>query len=324
MHRFTITFPILLLIVSLCAMSHAAEVSSQKAAVTEIPPAYLLQAGDEVAIRSLQVKELGEKAFRLDPNGEINLPMAGRLRLSGYTVKQSEAVVAEKLKTFYVDPDIAVSLTTLHSDPVSVIGAVGAPGIQQIQRKTTLLDLLSSAGGVRPDAGPVIKVTRLKANGPIPHANVHETPQGDTVADVDLKSLLEAKNPVENIVIMPHDVVSIPIAEVVYVVGNVKRAGGFPLAGKPNLTVLQALAMAEGLDPQASPKRARILRRSNGPDSPRMEIAVDVHRVMVGKAEDPLLLPNDVLFIPSSAAKVISTRGIDAAIQLSTRILIWQ
>src|SRR4051812_18387277 len=314
----------LLLTALLYTNGYSTKLSAEKLPDTDLPVHYALQSGDEIALRSLQVKELGEKSFRLDQNGEINLPLAGRVRVAGSTVKQAEGVIAAKMKAFYIDPDIAVSISGLHSEPVSVIGAVGSPGIQQIQRKTTLLDLLSSAGGVRPDAGPGIKVTRLKAKGTIPHASSHEKTTGGTVADVDLKSLLEARNPAENILIMPHDVVSIPIAEVVYVVGNVKKAGGFPLAGKPNLTVLQALSMAEGLDAQASPKRARILRRGSGPTPSRVEIAVDVHKVMAGKTDDPLLLPNDVLFIPSSTAKVISTRSIDAAIQLGTRILIWQ
>jgi len=322
--RSTLLSPCLLLTAFLYTSGFPPKLRAEKLADTNVPVNYLLQAGDEIMLRSLQVKELGDKSFKLDQNGEINLPLAGRVHVSNNTVRQAEGAIAAKMKDFYIDPDIAVSISNLHSEPVSVIGAVGPTGIQQIQRKTTLLDLLSSAGGVRPDAGPVIKVTRLKANGPIPHASSHETATGDAVADVDLKSLLEARNPTENILIMPHDVISIPIAEVVYVVGNVKRAGGFPLAGKPNLTVLQALSMAEGLDPQASPKRARILRRGSGPDSSRLEIAVDVHKIMAGKADDPLLLPNDVLFIPSSTAKVISTRSIDAAIQLGTRILIWQ
>jgi polysaccharide export outer membrane protein len=187
-----------------------------------------------------------------------------------------------------------------------------------------LLDLLSSAGGVRTDAGPAAKITRPKASGPIPHPSNRQTVTGDYVAEVDLKSLLDARNPSENIVIEPHDVVSIPPAEVIYVVGNVKKAGGFPLGGKPTLSVLQALSMAEGLDPQAAPKHSRILRRGSEPGAERTEIAVDVQKIMTGKAQDILLLPNDILFVPSSAAKSVGVRGADIAIQIATRALIWR
>src|SRR3954452_5493484 len=166
--------------------------------VSEIPAQYILSPDDEFTLRSLQAKELADKVFRIDQSGEVNLPLLGRVVVAGNTVRQAEALLASKLKTYYLDPDVSLTISGLHSEPVSVLGAVGTPGIQQVKSKTTLLDVLSSAGGIRPDAGPVAKVTRLKANGSIPHATAHETASGDMVADIDLKSLLEAKNPSEN------------------------------------------------------------------------------------------------------------------------------
>jgi hypothetical protein len=74
--------------------------------------------------------------------------------------------------------------------------------------------------------------------------------------------------------------------------------------------------LAEGLDARAAPKKARILRRGNGTVPQRTEVAVDVQKLLAGKAEDLTLLPNDILFIPSSAAKAITARTIEAALQL--------
>lgn len=283
---------------------------------------YLLTSNDEISIRSLHVKEIADKPFRIDQTGDVNFPLLGRLRLAGLTIHEAEALLAEKAKVYYVDPDIAVNVSTFHEQPVSVIGAVGNPGIHQIHSGTTLLDVLSSAGGVRVDAGPVVKITRQKRNGNIPHTSARETDTDTSVAEINLKSLMDAAHPEENILIQKNDKISIPPAEVVYVVGNVKRAGGFPLGGKPNLSVLQALSLAEGTDYRAAPKNARIIRRGPGQEQ-RTEIAVDLTKVLAGKSEDLVLHPNDILFVPSSAAKAISARTIEAAIQLGTQILIF-
>lgn len=283
----------------------------------------ILQSDDEIAVRSLQAKEIADKSFRIDQNGEANFPLVGRIHLAGETIRQAEILIAERLKKFYVDPDIALNISVFHQEPVSVIGAVGAPGVHQIHGQTSLLDVLSSAGGIRGDAGPVAKITRQSRYGKIPHPSAHDSSSGDSVAQVDLKSLLEARNTVENIEVQPHDLISIPPAEVVYVVGNVKRAGGFPLGGKPNLSVLQALSLAEGLDPRAAPKRSRILRRGSEPQAERTEIAVDVQKILAGQAQDVILRPNDILFIPNSAAKTVSTRTIETIIQIGTGMVIY-
>ena len=185
-----------------------------------------------------------------------------------------------------------------------------------------LAEAISSAGGVRTDAGPVVKITREKKYGPIPHPSAHETATGASIADINLNSLMEARNPEENIEVKPHDVISVPLAEVVYVVGNVKRAGGFPLGGKPNLSVLQALSLAEGLDARASPKNARILQRSSASGGEATQTPIDLKAILEGKSKDVTLHPNDILFIPSSTAKSVAARTIEAAIQIAAGVAI--
>jgi polysaccharide export outer membrane protein len=290
--------------------------------VQDIPLDYTLRADDEVTMHSVQVKEVAGKSFRIDQNGEINSPLLGRVHLAGATVPQAESLLSSKLKTFYLEPDVALNVSGLHSDPLSIIGAVGAPGVHQVRGQMTLLEVLSSAGGVRTDAGPVVKITREKLYGPIPHPSAHESASGDSIADINLKSLMEARNPEENIQVRPRDVISIPLAEVVYVVGNVKRAGGFPLGGKPNLSVLQALSLAEGLDARAAPKNARILQRSSTEGGESTQTPIDVKAILEGKAKDVTLHPNDILFIPSSTAKSVAARTIEAAIQIAAGVAI--
>ena len=96
--------------------------------------------------------------------------------------------------------------------------------------------------------------------------------------------------------------------------------GGFPLGGKPNLSVLQALSLAEGLDARASPKNARILRRSTNADDEAIQTPVDLKAILAGKAKDVTLRPNDILFIPNSAAKSAGVRTIEALLQVATGV----
>jgi polysaccharide export outer membrane protein len=109
----------------------------------------------------------------------------------------------------------------------------------------------------------------------------------------------------------------------VYVVGEVKKAGGFPLNERQSISVLQALSLAEGTTPDAAPGASRILR-GHGSTAGRQEIPVDVKRILSGRMPDVALEPDDILFIPGSTGKKVAMRGVEAAIQLGTGILIWR
>jgi polysaccharide export outer membrane protein len=283
-------------------------------------PDYLLQPEDEITVHSLEAKEIADKTFRLDQHGETNFPLIGRVSLAGNSIPRAEDILTNKLKKYYVEPDVELSVAVTHTEPVSVIGSVGVPGMHPIKGRTTLIEELSAAGGIKPDAGPTAIITRDAAYGTIPTAGAHINENGEVIAEVNLKDLLDARDPKLNFVIQPHDVISIPQAQLVYVEGNVKHAGGFTLSGRPDLSVLQVLALAEGLDPRAAPQHAHILRR-NGES--KQLIAVDLKRIMQGKSEDVVMRPNDVLFIPNSAAKVITTRTVEAAIAIGSGLLIF-
>jgi polysaccharide export outer membrane protein len=283
-------------------------------------PDYLLQPEDEITVHSLEAKEIADKTFRLDQHGETNFPLIGRVVLGGSSITGAEDLLTNKLKKYYVDPDVELSVSVTHTEPVSVIGSVGVPGMHPIKGRTTLIEELSAAGGVRPDAGPMAVITRNAAYGSIPVPDARMNQNGEVIAQVNLKDLLDAHDPKLNFAMQPHDVISIPPAQLVYVEGNVKHAGGFTLSGRPDLSVLQALALAEGLDPRAAPQRAHILRREG---ESKQLIAVDLKKIMQGKSEDVVMRPNDVLFIPNSTAKVVSTRTVEAAIAIGSGLLIF-
>ena len=131
-----------------------------------------------------------------------------------------------------------------------------------------------------------------------------------SVAEVNLKKIMEAKNPEENIQIFPHDVISVPKAEMVYVTGEVKRSGGFVLGEHQSISVLQALSLAEGLNGTADTRHARILRLKRDADQ-REEMAVDVKDVLTGKKPDVALQGDDILFIPGSTGKKAAMRTLE-------------
>jgi polysaccharide biosynthesis/export protein len=286
-------------------------------------PAYVLGPGDQVVIRVLDLEEIGENPFRVDMRGNINLPLAGRIHAGGLSVEELEAAVATSLRKYLQDPVVTVSIFEFSSQPVSVIGAVNNPGVHQIRGSKTLFEIISEAGGLKNEAGNSIKITRRRENGDIPLPGAVADASGEfSVAEVSVKSVMEARNPRENIRIQPNDVISVPRGELVYVIGAVKRAGGFVLGEREHISVLQALAMAEGLDHEASPSTARILRESEG--ASRSEIPVDVRKMLAGKTGDVPMLTNDILFIPNSTPKSAAVRGLEVAIQVGTGIAIYR
>jgi polysaccharide export outer membrane protein len=285
---------------------------------------YVLGPDDQITIRALDVEEISEKPIRIEMSGHIRLPLVGRIEAAGLTVEQLENEISQRLKEYVKEPEVTVSIVEFRSQPVSVIGSVKNPGVHQLEGRRTLVEILALAGGLADDAGYSLKITRRLEWGPIPL----ESAQNDatakySVAEVRLKEILDASKPEENIVIKPYDVISVPRAEMVYVTGQVQRAGGYVLRERETLSVLQALSLAGGLSGVASPKSARILRPTEAGAS-REEIAVDLGQIMLGKAKDVPLRAEDILFVPSSAPKKAIARAAEAALSIATTLAIYR
>ncbi len=119
---------------------------------------------------------------------------------------------------------------------------------------------------------------------------------------------MSGSNPAENIAILPHDVITVPKADMVYIVGAVRKPGGYVMGENISFTTLQVLSLAEGLDRAAATGDARIMRAVAGSNS-RAEIPVDLTKVLANKTEDLPLKADDILFIPTSAARrLVSVR----------------
>lgn len=301
------------------ACAWAGQVGAQSAQQT-----YVLGPGDEIVIRALDVPEISDRPVRLDMQGYINLPMVGRLQAGGLSVEELEAELVRRLRTYVIEPQLTVSITQFRSQPVSVLGAVGSPGVLQLEGRKTLFEVLSLAGGLRPDAGDTIRITRRKQWGRIPLPGAYEDATGQFwVAEVPVKAVMEAQNPEQNILVCPFDVITVPRAQMVYVIGSVRKPGGFVLGDKEIITALQALSLAEGLDRGAAPQNAKILRASQGSPT-RTEIPIDLKRILQGKASDVPLGPEDILFVPGSTSKNLAYRSIEAMFAIGTGFAIYR
>jgi polysaccharide export outer membrane protein len=285
---------------------------------------YVLGPEDQIRIWAAGVDEITKDPYRVDPSGYVDLPGLGRVKAVGLTVEELRLQLLAKLAVEVRQPKISIDIVSFGSQPVSVMGAVKQPGVHQLNGRKTLAEVLALAGGLADDAGPAAKIVRRWEDGLIPLESARQDLSGKfSVAEVKLKDFLGAQNPAENIVIRAHDVITVPRAETIYVIGEVRRSGGFALRDQEKLSVLQVLALAEGLAPTASAQNAKILRVS--PDGgERKEIAINLKKVMEGKANDEGLQANDVLFIPSSAPKKVGARVAEAAIQTLTGVVIWR
>jgi polysaccharide export outer membrane protein len=289
----------------------------------EALPSYILGPDDQLSIRGINLDEIGDKPIAIGTDGYMSLPLLGRVKAAGLTVEQLEAELGKQLAKYIHDPQISVTVAEFRSQPVSVIGLVKNPGIVQLQGRKTLVEVLSLAGGLLPEAGTSAKITRRGSRGTIPLPNcVWDPTQKYYLAEVNVKNLIKGLDPQNNILVQPEDIISVPKAEIVYVMGDVKKAGGFVLNESETLSVLQVLSLAEGPDKTASLKSAKIIRGEPGTPS-RAEIPVNVKDIMDGKAPNLALKPDDILYVPSSAIKGMGVKTLLSAAQIATYIAIY-
>jgi polysaccharide biosynthesis/export protein len=280
---------------------------------------YRLGPGDQISVHVRNLEEIPDKPYSVDEGGFVYLPVTGQVQVGGMTASEVVTLLREVLKRYLVEPDVTVSITTFHSQPITILGAVANPGTHQLEGHKSLFEVISLVGGLRPDAGYKIHITRQLAQGRIPLPDAVDEPSGKfSIASVTVKSVLDASDPNENIEIKPEDVITVPRGELIYVIGAVKKPGGFVLTDHESLTTLQLMALAEGLDRFAAPHRARLLRAVDHSATARVESPLDLKRIVDGKDHDIELRANDVLIIPSSARKAATVRSIEAVIGIGT------
>ena len=285
---------------------------------------YRLGPGDEVTIEVIGEEEIPRSPMPIGADGVIHAPLVGPVQVWGLDVGEVRALLTGRFRTYIHDPQVIVRVVKFGSQPVSVIGAVKRPGLHQLRGRKSLIEVLSMAGGLREDAGHVVKITRRREQGRIPLATARDDSSGRfSVAAANIEDVMKANHPADNVIIEPNDVISVPRAEMVYVIGAVGRSGGFVLREQESISVLQALALAGGVDGTAAVRRARILRPAPG-GGEKLELPIDLKSIMESNAEDVALQPEDILFVPNSSGKTAARRAADAVIRVATGVVIFR
>jgi polysaccharide export outer membrane protein len=298
--------------------------TDQNTAPAPAPSTYLLGPDDLIVIQGLEMEEIVNKPYRIDPDGYISVPMLGKIKAGGMTVGDFETQLNQTASKYVRNPQLVASVTEFHSQPISVVGAVNLPGAQQLQGKKTLMQVISMVGGFRTDAGNRLSIARELQWGVIPLPNATTDPSGKySIVEISISELLQGRHPQLNILIMPNDVITVHVAETVYVVGDVHKPGGFVLGEHKNMTVLQAVAMAEGIYGTSDSKHSRIIHHA-ADGSVRSETPVNVKMILSGKSEDLPLDGGDILFVPGSLSKKVGLKTAEAAIQTASGLAIWR
>lgn len=272
---------------------------------------YVLNVGDQLVIQVAEMEEIQQRPYRIDPEGNLVLPVIGKLAVRGLTLEQFETLLLQTLKQYVREPQISVNLVELaqgqqqrisaeEAPPVFMVGAFKVPGVLPLTPRMNLSEALTRAGGLDPSAARRIRITRRVAEGTLTLKGAASDPTGRLVsAEITLGLAGEVLDPDEDIDIKPYDVLQANRLESVYVIGDLGRVGPVALPERGTLSLIQVLALSGGLSPTAKASKATILR-AVGSSARRAEIPVDIKQVLAGRANDFPLLPNDVLVVPGS------------------------
>jgi polysaccharide biosynthesis/export protein len=306
---------------------------------------YHIGANDLLEINVFEAPEFN-RALRVSAGGEITMPLLGEVQSVGLTARELERVLEDRLRKYMKDPHVGVFVSSIQSHPVSVAGAVKKPGVFQIQEPRSLLEMLSMAEGLADDAGDDVLVMRgagLRAGknpanavsnvdssatsqeaATVPGASGQEdaSSQKDTVR-ISLKNLLESGDERFNVAVYPGDIVDVTRAGIVYVVGEVKKPGGFVMKSHEQMSVLKAIALAEGFTSTSAKGHTRIIRTDQSTGE-KTEVPVDLDKILSGKSPDPPLNAADIVFVPNSAAKSAFYRGSEAALATISGLIIFR
>src|SRR5580693_6207950 len=243
-------------------------------------------AGDLVEMSVFDTPELSGK-LRVSNTGNVILPLVGTLHLQGLTAGEAQTLIRQKFIAggFLKDPQVTVFISEYATQGVSVVGEVHKPGNYPAFGTHRLLDYLSLAEGLTPMAGTAIVIT---------HNGRPDQPQRVKM------TAGAAPQPDNNPEILPGDTIFVEKTGLVYVVGDVVRPGGFPMDHDEQLSILQAVALAQGVNYTAAKGSVRLIRTT---PTGRQEIPINLKKIFASKAADIAMQDNDILFVPSSTAR---------------------
>lgn len=236
------------------------------------------------------------RSYRITQDGSITLPLVKHtVNVAGLNASDIEKTIASTLtrEKVLVDPIVTVNVVEYRSKTVDVVGAVRHPLTFQAIGQIRLLDAIARAEGVSPEAGTEVLVYKAKENG-----------SSGELQHISLKHLMDGSDPSLNLVLHGGEQIRIPQAEKLYIVGNVKTPGAYPITEAEGMTVLKALALCQGMLPYS--RTTAIIFRPKKDSPQREEITVSVKEIVKHHSPDVALNANDILYIPDNSGKKIT------------------
>jgi polysaccharide export outer membrane protein len=239
---------------------------------------YVIGPEDVLDVQVWDNKDLNQVVF-VRPDGKTSLPVVGEIQAGGKTVQQLQDYLAEVYSKSVKGAAVTVIIRDIKSRPVYFVGGFGKPGVLQLTSNLTLLQAISIVGGVMPGADAE-------------HGFVLRKEQR---LPIDFTKLVQKGDLSQNLRLEPGDSVVAPLADLVYLQGEIKAPGAVKYT--QDLTVLRAITQAGGLTPLAAGGRVDILR---GKGEKKERIRIDVDKMMRAGDENPdvLVKPDDIIFVP--------------------------
>ncbi len=261
--------------------------------------------GDLVDLTVFDTPELSGKA-RVDPSGSIDLILGGKVYISGLSPAQASRAVEKQFRDASILRNPHVSLNVLESTQgVTVLGEVKNPGSYPLWGQQRVVDLISAAGGLTQYASHMATLTRKGSGAPL----VISISLNDSFAQAATKEAT----------VLPGDRIVVPRAGTIYVLGDVGKPGGFMVDNQNSMTVLQGLALAQGLNRTASLHGSLIRQTAEGP---RQEL-LDLKKILGNQLPDPPLRNGDIVYVPLNSVKDWANRGMNTILQMSVGAVIY-
>ena len=280
---------------------------------------YRIGPGDVLDIRIYNRANLSRDGVRVEGNGLFRMPLIeseiqAACKTEGELAKEIAGLYARYYKNLQVD----VFIKEYHSNQVAIIGAVNEQSRFELKRRVSLLELLKYAKGPSIRAGQTINIVHSTA------PSLCRTNSEDEIAAFSSYKLSDTMvgDPKANPYLEAGDIVTVPDADQIYVVGNVFTPLTIPL--KESITLSQAIAMAGGAKQDTKKDKIRVVRQEPG-SLAKKEIIVDLSAIEKKRADDLALMPNDIVDVPLSSGKSLLrglvTGGAQSATQLPVRII---
>jgi len=238
---------------------------------------YVLGEGDLVRITVYENEDL-TTVTRVSGDGMISVPLIGKMQAAGTTPSEAEQRLTELLSDgFLVDPHVSVFVEEYRSKRVTILGEVVKPGLYELNGNATVLEIISKAGGLTEKAGSTLAIKRKRAGGDV---------QADSFINIDLREMMEKGDLSSDMYVQDGDNIFVTKSGFVYVTGEVKKPGAYKY--EDGMTVMKAIALAEGLTERASPGRTALVRKEGGEEkSFKVEMGFQVR-------------PDDLISVPES------------------------